>query len=148
MKRILFAALLATSLAALAADGDLKGTCSMKAEKTAKKADLLRMAKIDEAAAKKIAMDEVKGTKITKGGIETEDGCLVYSYHVAHSGDKGQTEVFIDAGNGKVLKTEKESAIRRAVEKPVDLVKRAAGETKEGMTGKESTNHGMGDKKP
>ena len=148
MKRILLVAVLAAPLAAMAADGDLKGTCSMKAEKTAKKADLLKMAKVKEAKARKIAMAEVKGTKITKGGIETEDGCLVYSYHVAHAGDKGQTEVFIDAGNGKVLKTEKESALRRAVEKPVDVVKKAAGETKEAVTGKPSTNQGTGDKKP
>ena len=147
MKRVLFAALLAVPLAAMAADGDLKGACSMKAEKTAKKADLLSMAKVKEAKAKQIAIDAVKGTKITKGGIETEDGCLIYSYHVAHSGDNGQTEVFIDAGNGKVLKTEKESAMRRAVEKPVDLVKKGAGETKEAVTGKASTNQGMGDKK-
>ena len=147
MKKIVFAALLAAPLAALAAGGDLAGTCSMKADKTAKKADLLRMAKIKEAKAKEIAMDEVKGTKITKGGIETEDGCLVYSYHVAHSGDQGQTEVFIDAGNGKVLKTEKESSVRRAVEKPVDAVKKTAGNTKEATTGKESTNQAMGDKK-
>ena len=143
MKRILFAALLAAPVAVFAATGDLKGTCSMKAEKTAKKADLLKMATVKEAEAKKIAMDEVKGTKITKGGIETEDGCLVYSYHVAHAGDKGQTEVFVDAGNGKVLKTEKEGALRRAVEKPVDVVKKGAGETKEAVTGKESTNQAM-----
>ena len=147
MKRNLFTALLAAPQAAMAADGDLKGTCSMTAEKTAKKADLLKVAKINEAKAKQIAMDEVKGTKITKGGIETEDGCLVYSYHVAHAGDNGQTEVFVDAGNGKVLKTEKESAVRRAAEKPVDLVKKGAGETKEAVTGEKSTNHGMGDKK-
>ena len=147
MKQVLFAALLAAPLAVMAADGDLKGTCSMKADKTAKKADLLKIAKIKEAKAKQIAMNEVKGTKITKGGIETEDGCLIYSYHVAHSGDKGQTEVFIDAGNGKVLKTENESAVRRAAEAPVDAVKKAAGETKEATTGKPSTNHAMGDKK-
>ena len=143
MKRILIAALLAAPLASMAATGDLKGTCSMKAEKTAKKADLLKMATVKEADAKKIAMDEVKGTKITKGGIETEDGCLVYSYHVAHAGDRGQTEVLVDAGNGKVLKTEKEGELRRAAEKPVDLGKQAAGTTKEVVTGKESTNQAM-----
>ena len=143
MKRILIAALLAAPLASLAATGDLKGTCSMKADKTAKKADLLKMATVKEADAKKIAMDEVKGTKITKGGIETEDGCLVYSYHVAHANDRGQTEVLVDAGNGKVLKAEKEGALRRAAEKPVDLGKQAAGATKEAVTGKESTNQAM-----
>src|SRR5678816_3255304 len=88
MKQFLLAVLLAAPLAAMAAGGDLKGTCSMKAEKTAKKASLLKMAKIKEAEAKKIALSEVKGTKNTKGGIETEDGCLVYSYHVAHSATK------------------------------------------------------------
>jgi hypothetical protein len=46
-----------------------------------------------------------------------------------------------------VLKTEKESAARAAVEKPVDVAKKAAGESKEAVTGKESTNHGMDDKK-
>ena len=60
------------------------------------------------------------------------------------AGDKGQTEVFVDAGNGKVLKTEKEGAVRRAAEKPVDLTKQAAGHTKEAVTGKESTNQAMG----
>ena len=147
MKRILFAALLAAPAFAFAATGDLKGTCSMKAEKTAKKADLLKMATVKEADAKSIAMKEVGGTKVTKGGIETEDGCLVYSYHVAHAGDKGQTEVLVDAGNGKVLKTEKEGAVRRAVEKPVDLVKQGAGATKEAVTGTPSTNQAMGAKK-
>ena len=147
MKRILFAALLAAPAIAFSATGDLKGTCSMKAEKTVKKSELLKMATIKVAEAKSIAMKEVGGTKITKGGIETEDGCLVYSYHVAHVSDKGQTEVFIDAGNGKVLKTEKEGALRRAVEKPVDLVKQGAGATKEAVTGTPSTNQAMGAKK-
>jgi hypothetical protein len=147
MKRILFAALLAAPAFAFAATGDLKGTCSMKAEKTAKKADLLKMATVKEAEAKSIAMKEVGGTKVTKGGIETEDGCLVYSYHVAHAGNKGQTEVLVDAGNGKVLKTEKEGALRRAAEKPVDLVKQGAGATKEAVTGTPSTNQAMGAKK-
>lgn len=147
MKRILLAALLVAPAVAFSATGDLKGTCSMKAGKTAKKADLLKMATVKEADAKSIAMKEVGGTKITKGGIETEDGCLVYSYHVAHAADKGQTEVLVDAGNGKVLKAEKEGAVRRAVEKPVDIVKQGAGMTKEAVTGKESTNQAMGAKK-
>ncbi len=140
MKRILFAALLAAPAIAFSATGDLKGTCSMKAEKTAKKADLMKMATVKEDEARKIAMKEVGGTKVTKGGIETEDGCLVYSIHVAHATDKGQTEVFVDAGNGKVLKTEKEGAVRRALEKPVDKTKEIAGAAKESITGTPSTN--------
>jgi uncharacterized membrane protein YkoI len=139
MKRLLIAALLAAPLA-VSANGAFKD-CSMKASKTAKKADLMAMAKVKADEAKKIAMDTTKGSSIVKGGIETEDGCLVYSYHVKDASGKGQTEVFIDAGNGKVLKTEKEGALRAAVEKPVDKVKEVAGAAKEKVTGQPSTSH-------
>lgn len=143
MKRTLIAALfVAVPFAASAFDGDLKGTCSMKADKLTKKSELMAKAKVKPEEAKKIAMDEVKGTKVVKGGIETEDGCLIYSYHVAHS-DKTQTEVFIDAGDGKVLGTEKEGKFRTAMEKPVDKTKELAGRTKEEVTGKPSTNQAM-----
>jgi uncharacterized membrane protein YkoI len=138
MKRLLIAALLAAPLAVSAA-GEFKD-CSMKASKTAKKADLMAMAKVKSDEARKIALDSTKGTSVVKGGIETEEGCLVYSYHVKDAAGKGQTEVFIDAGNGKVLKTEHESALRAAVEKPVDKTKELAGEAKEKITGKPSTS--------
>ena len=143
MKRLLMAVLVALPFAATAATGDFKGTCSMKASKTAKKADLEKMATIKPDEAKKIAMGAAPGSTIVKGGIETEDGCLVYSYHVKDAAGKGQTEVFVDAGNGKVLKTEHESALRAAVEKPVDKTKELAGKTKEAVTGTPSTNQAV-----
>jgi uncharacterized membrane protein YkoI len=138
MKRLIIAALLAAPLAVSAA-GEFKD-CSMKASKMTKKADLMATAKVKSDEAKKIALDATKGTSIVKGGIETEEGCLVYSYHVKDATGKGQTEVFIDAGNGKVLKNEKEGALRAAVEKPVDKVKEVAGAAKEKVTGKPSTS--------
>jgi uncharacterized membrane protein YkoI len=138
MKRLLVAALLAAPLAVSAA-GEFKD-CSVKASKTAKKADLMALAKVKTDEARKIAMDAAKGTTIVKGGLETEEGCLIYSYHVKDAAGKGQTEVFIDAGNGKVLKTEHESALRAAIEKPVDKVKEVAGATKEKTTGTPSTS--------
>jgi uncharacterized membrane protein YkoI len=138
MKRLIMAALLAAPLAVSAA-GEFKD-CSTKAAKTTKKADLMAMAKVKPDEAKKVAMTAAGGTTVVKGGIETEEGCLVYSYHVKDPSGKGQTEVFVDAGNGKVLKTEKESALRAAVEKPVDKVKEVAGAAKEKTTGKPSTS--------
>jgi uncharacterized membrane protein YkoI len=124
---------------AVSAAGEFKD-CSTKAAKTAKKADLMAMAKVKSDEAKKIAMDAAKGSTVTKGGIETEEGCLVYSYHVRDASGKGATEVFVDAGNGKVLKTEKESALRTALEKPVDKTKELAGAAKEKTTGTPSTS--------
>ena len=141
MKRIILALLVAAPFTVSAASGTFKDVCSTKASKTTKKSELLATAKVKEAEAKKIAQDHAGGGSIVKGGIETEDGCLIYSYHVKDS--KGQTEVFVDAGNGKVLGTEKEGKFRAALEKPVDKTKELAGKTKEAVTGKESTNQAV-----
>ena len=139
MKRLIMAVLLAVPLA-VSANGAFKD-CSTKASKTAKKADLMAMAKVKEDEAKKTALGTAgPGATIAKGGIETENGCLVYSYHVKDPAVKGQTEVFVDAGTGKILKSEKESALRAAAEKPVDKTKELAGKAKEKVTGEPSTN--------
>ena len=72
--------------------------CSTKASKLTPKKDLLKTAPIKETEAKQIALGTAgPGSKIVKGGIETEDGCLVYSYHVKDPAKTGQTEVFVDA---------------------------------------------------
>jgi hypothetical protein len=116
--------------------------CSTKASKMTPKKDLLATAPIKEAEAKRIALESAgPGAKIVKGGIETEDGCLVYSYHVKDPAKKGQTEVFVDAGNGKILKQEMEGSVRAAAEKPVDKTKEVAATVKEKVTGEPSTSH-------
>jgi|SRR6185436_1067078 len=143
MKRMMMAVLVALPFAASAATGTFKDSCSMKADKLTKKTELQKMAKISPDEAKKIALGNAPGSSIVKGGIETEDGCLIYSYHVKHAGDKGQTEVFVDAGNGMVLGKEQEGAVRAAAEKPVDKTKELAGKTKEKVTGQPSTNQAM-----
>ena len=143
MKKFLIAALLAAPFAATAATGTFKDTCSMKASKTTKKSELVAMAKVKPEEAKDIALKAANGNKIVKGGIETEDGCLVYSYHVKADNTKGQTEVFVDAGDGKVLGQEKEGQLRTLAEKPVDKTKQVIGTTKEVVTGEPSTNQAM-----
>ena len=146
MKRIILAALVAAPLAVYAA-GDEKAfkDCSTKASHLTKKTELLKTAKVKEADAKKAALGTAgAGATIVKGGIEVEEGCLVYSYHVKDPAKKGQNEVIVDAGTGAILKQEHEGAARAAMEKPVDKTKEIAGKTKEKMTGKESTNQAMG----
>ena len=138
MKRIVITLLLAAPFAVSAANGTFKDTCSMKASKTTAKAELQKMATVKHDEAKKIAQESAGGGQVVKGGIETEDGCLLYSFHVKDG--KGQKEVFVDAGNGKVLGTESEGKFRAAIEKPVDKVKEVAGATKEAVTGTPSTN--------
>src|SRR5204863_9764323 len=122
MKKLVIALALAFPFAAAhAAASEAFKNCSTKASKMTPKTELLKTAPVKEAEAKKIALGTAgPGSKIVKGGIETEDGCLVYSYHVMDPAKKGQTEVFVDAGNGNVLKQEMEGAVRAAAEKPVD----------------------------
>ena len=151
MKSIILAALLAAPLAVYAAGPDKSfADCSTKGEKMrmTKKSELLKMAKVKEGEAKKAALGTAgSGATIVKGGIEVESNCLVYSYHVKDPAKKGQTEVFVDAGTGAILKQEHESALRAAVEKPVDKTKELAGKAKEKVTGEPSTNQAMGGKK-
>ena len=142
MKRLLLTMLVALPFATVAAEGNF-ANCSIKAAKTAPKADLEKLARIKSDDAKQIALKDAKGSSIVKGGIETENGCLVYSYHVQDAAGKGQTEILVDAGNGMVLQREHESATRTALEKPVDKTKQLAGRTKESLTGQPSTNQSM-----
>jgi peptidase YpeB-like protein len=143
MKRLILATALAVPFAIYAAPPASSAfkDCSVKAAKTTPKATLLQTATVKEAEAKTIALGTAgPGAKIVKGGIETEDGCLVYSYHVKDPAKTGQTEVFVDAGNGKVLKQEQEGALRATSEKPLDKTKEIAAKVKEKATGQPSTS--------
>ena len=148
MKSLILAALVALPLAANAIGPDKSfKDCTTKGEKMrmTKKSQLLKEAKVKEADAKKAAREAIgSGATVVKGGIEVESDCLVYSYHVKAKGAKDQTEVFVDAGDGSILKREHESAARAEIEKPVDKTKAAAGIAKEKTTGKPSTNQAMG----
>jgi ribosome-associated translation inhibitor RaiA len=146
MKRLIIAVALALPFAVYAAPPGSSAfkDCSMKMSKTdkvSKKQDLLAKAKVKEDEAKKVALSAgPAGATIAKGGIEMEDGCLVYSYHVRAADKKTQTEVFVDAGNGNILKTEHEGKLRTAVEKPIDKTKEVAAKAKEKVTGEPSTS--------
>jgi len=100
--------------------------CTIKAAKSTKAAAMRAMAKFPEEKAKKTALDTVKAAnaRIAKGGLEVEDGCLVYSYDVVTPGKSGVDEVIIDAGNGKVLKTEREGGVRQPAQKLPDKIKK------------------------
>lgn len=145
MKQIILAVALSVPFAAAAADLN----CSIKAKKTTTKAEMSAMAKVKEEAAKKAAIDKVnvKGSAVSKGGLEVEEGCLVYTYDIKVPGKSGVEEVFVDAGTGAVLRVEHESAAKEAAEKAggkakekvtevASDVKASAKETKDAVTGR------------
>ncbi len=141
MKRLILIALLTAPLAAFSANDAFKG-CSTKASMTSSKADLAAMAKVKEADARQTALATGgSGAQVVKGGIETEEGCLVYSFHVKSAGEKGQTEVIVDAGNGKVLERSKEGTLRTALEKPIDKTKELATKAKDKLSSNTSSTN-------
>jgi uncharacterized membrane protein YkoI len=118
MKHLIVAVMAAVPM--IAAAKDLP--CSVKASRL--DADTKKQAGVDDKAARATALAEIKaaGAKISSGGLEVEDGCLLYTYDVKVPGRSGVEEVIIDAGTGKVLKVEHESAVKEAAEKAKDKV--------------------------
>ena len=135
MKRIILAMALAAPFVAAASD-DLN--CSTKAKKLNSKAELTAMAKVSDADARKAAIDKIgaAGAMITKGGIESEDGCLIYSFDVKTPGKKGIDEVIVDAGNGTILKVDHESKVREKVVSAKNKVVEESKELKDKVTGR------------
>ena len=103
------------------------------------------MAMVSDADARKAAIDKIgaSGAMITKGGIESEDGCLIYSFDVKTPGKKGIDEVIVDAGTGTILKVDHEGVVGevagKAKQKLVsakDKVKEESKELKDKVTGR------------
>jgi uncharacterized membrane protein YkoI len=91
--------------------------CTVKAKRL--DADIKLQAKVTEpeARAKAIEKVNVSGSTVKSGGLEVEDGCLVYTYDIKVPGRIGVQEVIIDAGNGTILAVEHEGPAKEAAEK-------------------------------
>ena len=115
MKKTLLAFAMIIPVAASAAGLN----CSIKASKLTWTADMTAMAKVSADDAKKAALGSINvaGATIAKGNLEVEDGCLVYSYDVKVPGKSGVEEVYVDAGNGKVLRTMHETTAKEVDKK-------------------------------
>ena len=77
----------------------------------------LASAQINDDSARVLALLQVPGGKITEGGIETEDGKLLYSFDIAVPGKEGLEEIHIDAMTGAVLAHEHETEESESAEK-------------------------------
>jgi len=82
-------------------------TGSIRPEGHPKPAELPGLAKISLPYAMNAALQLVPGN-VVSAELEVEDGNLQYSFDIVGA-DKSITEVEIDAGDGKVLATEKEN---------------------------------------
>ena len=68
--------------------------------------------------------------KITEGGLEVENGYLIYSFDFKVKGKKGIQEIIVDAGSGKVLGQAHESDAAEAKEKKDEAKEKPKKESK------------------
>ena len=89
-----------------------KWTGSIRVEGKHTQAELKQMAKITADQAVKAALEAVRGRagekKVTETELEVEHGFLVYGVELRINGQRGELEVIVDAGTGKVLAQELE----------------------------------------
>lgn len=119
--RPLVAILVVTAAPILAAEGktpNWQGTIPCKGKHTHQA--LVAMAKVSEEAARKGALAALPGKEtdkaVTEAELEVENGYLIWSVDVKLTGQEGIEEVLVDAGSGKILAREHESAQAEARE--------------------------------
>ena len=85
--------------------------CSIHPPAGTTDAQLTSMARVSRPKAEKIALKRVgHGAQISSAEIEAEQGCLIWSFDLKVPGSPGVQEVNVDAGNGRVLNVQHESA--------------------------------------
>jgi hypothetical protein len=118
---IIVVALYAASL--LVAQSALAWPCSIRPKKGTAQADLEKMTKVSKEEAQATALSNLKiatATSVSEAELELERGCLVYSFDVHAAGQKGITEIVVDAGTGKLLSRMDESEAQEAAEKSAE----------------------------
>ena len=119
MKQLICVAALLTSFGANAAGLP----CSIHPTKGLTDTELVKLAKVSRADAERTALKAVhiKSASVEKSGeLEAEAGCLIFSVDVKIPGKKSIVEVWVDAGDGKVLAKEHEGPKAQAAEKAAD----------------------------
>ncbi len=86
-------------------------------EKQADQAKLQAEAKISKESATQTALAQVPNGSVKSAELEKEHGKLIWSFDVATPGTKDITEVNVDAINGQVVSTDKESPEKELKEK-------------------------------
>ena len=108
---------LVSPLAAIATE-----KCSIHPPAGATQAELIKLATVSQLQAQHSAMASLKGrnASVVSSELEAEDGCLIWSFDLKVTGRSGIQEVWVDAGDGKVIASKQESPRQEAVERAQD----------------------------
>ena len=88
---------------------DRLGECSIRPPRNASPADLSRLVRVSQEEAGKTAVASLaplKAGDVISSDVEPLEGCLVWPFTLRLTGKKGVQEVFVDAGDGKVVRSE------------------------------------------
>lgn len=94
-----------TALGALAGCADSR-TCSIQVPITTPRTEYPSLARISRAAAEQSARDRLhvsQAGRIVAANLESEAGCLIWSVELSMPGEGSSSEVYVDAGDGRVL---------------------------------------------
>jgi len=67
---------------------------------------------VSEPDARKTALDSLPGSRVTEVDLETENGRLAWEFHLSTA--DARYEVYVDAADGRILKTEHDDDSRQA----------------------------------
>jgi uncharacterized membrane protein YkoI len=98
--------ILAATLPASAAE-----RCSIHPAKGMSGTQLAALAQVSQAEAEKTAVAKIGGKEhvsVAAAELESEHGCLIWTFDLRIAGKSGVQEVHIDAGNGNVLSVKHE----------------------------------------
>jgi hypothetical protein len=112
--------LLAAGIAAAGESPD----CVVRPKSGTKSRALHAMARISEPVALRTAIGTIKHTdvvSVVSSELEVERDCLVWSFDLSVPGIPGIHEVQVDAGDGKILFSEREDAKQEAAEQRKDV---------------------------
>ena len=114
---LLLSGALVSPLVAIAAE-----KCSIHPPAGATQAELIKLATVSQVQAQHSAMASLKGrnASVVSSELEAEDGCLIWSFDLKVTGRRGIQEVWVDAGDGKVIASKHESPRQEAVERAQD----------------------------
>lgn len=124
MKKIALFLLLLLPVASHAVNLD----CSIRVPKNTAPTALGAMSKVSEAEAKTHALAKMASKHraasfvVVSSELELEHGCLVYSFDIEIVGKSGVKEIFVDAGNGKILSYQHETPQQEAAEKAKERI--------------------------
>ena len=88
---------------------DRLGECTIRPPRNARAGELELLVRVTQEEASKVAIASVapaRPTDVISSDVEAFEGCLAWPFTLRLPGRKGVQEVFVDAGDGKVVRSE------------------------------------------